>query len=306
MTQSEYMISRFDRAALLLPRELRSRLRELSAEQRSAVEEIRMRVGRPLTVLIGGAETEIGDENMSAAHINALLEIATTASPYSASDALKSGYITARGGFRIGLGGSVATENGQVRSWREFSSAAIRISREIVGCADGVMRELAEKKCAEPLLIISPPGCGKTTLLRDMARQLSDGTDISGGRPRRVGLCDERSEIAAMYGGRAQFDVGRHTDVIDACPKAEAAMMLLRAMNPEVIVMDEITAPEDIAAIERAVNCGVGIIATAHAESADDLSSRALYRRLLDTGVFRRAVLIRRGRTERAYEAVRL
>ena len=289
-----------------MPRELRNCLRELTGDERAQVEEIRLRVGRPLAVLSGGAETEIGREEIGAAHINALLEIATAASPYSAADALRSGYITARGGFRIGLGGSVATENGRVRSWREFSSAAVRVSREIVGCADGVMGELAEKKYTQPLLIISPPGCGKTTLLRDIARQLSDGGGASGAAPRRVGLCDERSEIAAMYGGRAQFDVGRHTDVIDACPKAEAAMMLLRAMNPEVIVMDEVTAAEDVGAIERAVNCGVGIVATAHAESADDLRSRALYRRLLDTGVFRRAVLIRRGRTERKYEAVRL
>lgn len=302
MTDNDYLVSRFDRAAVLLPQELRRELSGLSAGERAPAEEIRLRVGFPPTVLRCGEEFEVGKTAVNTGHISALLETVTCASPYSAADAIRSGYVTARGGFRVGLCGSVITENGRVSGFREFSSAAVRISREIIGCADGVLGKLENDKGFGSMLIISPPGCGKTTLLRDIVRRLSDGKTPFG--EKRIGLCDERSEIAAMYSGRAQFNVGRRTDILDACPKAEAAMMLLRAMKPDIIVMDEVTAPADIAAIEKTANCGVSIIASAHAESLCELKSRPLYRRLIGTGVFGRAVIISRKDGERKYGVI--
>ena len=306
MINNEYLVSRFDKAVMLLPQELRKSLCALTSVQKAQTEEIRLRVGFPLTVVCDGVETAVCQALINTAHIMSLLEIATLASPYSAADAMNSGYITARGGFRIGLGGSVATENGRICSWRGFSSAAIRISREIIGCADEVLKSLSSLGRSGSLLVISPPGCGKTTLLRDIVRQLSGGNAALGIIGKRVGLCDERSEIAAMYSGRAQFDLGCRTDIIDACPKAEAAIMLLRGMNPEIIVMDEVTAPEDVCAIEKSANCGVGIIATAHAGGIGDLSSRPLYLRLLNTGVFSGVVIISRAGERREYKVVSL
>ena len=152
-------------------------------------------------------------------------------------------------------------------------------------------------------LLLSPPGGGKTTLLRDLIRAVSDG---EGGPALRVGVADERGELAAMYQGEPQFSIGRQTDVLDGCPKGPALLMLLRGMNPQVLAADEITAPEDAAALEMAANCGVSLLCTAHAGSLEELKARPLYRRLLDEGLFRRLVIIERAGRERRYPVVEL
>ena len=152
-------------------------------------------------------------------------------------------------------------------------------------------------------LLLSPPGGGKTTLLRDLIRAVSDG---EGGPALRVGVADERGELAAMYQGEPQFSIGRQTDVLDGCPKGPALLMLLRGMNPQVLAADEITAPEDAAALEMAANCGVSLLCTAHAGSLEELKARPLYRRLLDEGLFRRLAIIERAGRERRYQVVEL
>ena len=197
----------------------------------------------------------------------------------------------------MGLCGTAVLENGQMRNLRSLSSVSIRIARQHPGAALPLLSGLMEGGRLCSTLIAAPPGMGKTTLLRDLVRCISDG---DGTPPLRVGLADERGEVAALYGGVPQLRVGRRTDVIEGCPKAQGAMLLLRAMNPQVLAMDEITAPEDVAALLTAAGCGAVLLATAHGEG-DELTRRPLYRTMLEERIFQRVVSIQRTEQGRSY-----
>ena len=155
-----------------------------------------------------------------------------------------------------------------------------------------------EIKRGEFIVFVGPSGCGKTTLLRDLVRLMSRGEQVP---PQRIALIDERDEIAVMYRGQPQMDVGPRTDILNGCPKAAAIPMVLRAMNPQIIALDELTVQEDLQAIAQAAGCGVGLLATIHAGSVEELQAKPLYRALLEGRVFRQAVLIRRGSAGWAY-----
>lgn len=291
----DYSISRFDEAMLLLPQTMRGNIRQLSSEKRKTAEEIRLRRGKPASVVLPDGEIDVGTEPVQRSDIDSLLDIATRASAHSFRESIKNGYITAKGGYRIGLGGTVILKNGEIEGFRELTSVSIRISKEFVGLSDKVF-------ISEPFkstLIISPPGCGKTTLLRDIIRKLSDGG-------LRMALADERSEIAAVWNGEAQMDVGKRTDVIDGCPKSQAVLMLLRAMNPQVIAIDEITQPNDIEAIREAANCGVELLASAHASDEKDLALRPVYKELLKQSIFKNVIIIIKKGGRRRYEVKKL
>ena len=154
-----------------------------------------------------------------------------------------------------------------------------------------LLPQLTENGVFLSTLILAPPGAGKTTLLRDLVRGLSDG-DV--GPPLRVGVADERGEVAALWQGEPQLYVGRHTDVIDGCSKAEGLSILVRGMNLQVVAVDEITDPADVRAITEAAGCGVALMATAHGTGREDLTRRAVYRALLGNGIFQRMVVIER------------
>ena len=276
----------FDEAAGCLPRELRLAAQSLPEEIRSSCEELRLRAGRYISwsdpfgehpILISGQPLPVSEDDL-----RMMVELATRSSFHSALERLRSGFVTLKGGHRLGLCGTVTTEGGMVRNFLHLSSVNLRIAREKPGVGEGLLPQLMEERRLASTLILSPTGNGKTTLLRDLVRQLSDGPQAL-----RVGLVDERGEVASLYHGVPQMNVGVRTDVVDGCPKSTGLLFLLRGMNPNVLAVDEITAPEDVEALTMAANCGVSLLATAHGGSREDLERRPLYRRLLEQGIFR-------------------
>ena len=287
----------FEQAAAVLPPELRQQALALPAQERERAEELRLRCGWPMAAVFPEGEISLGGRKIVTQDLELLLEIASRASVHAVLAQLREGYLTIEGGHRLGLCGTAVLENGQMRNLRSLSSVSIRIARQHPGAALPLLSGLMEGGRLCSTLIAAPPGMGKTTLLRDLVRCISDG---DGTPPLRVGLADERGEVAALYGGVPQLRVGRRTDVIEGCPKAQGAMLLLRAMNPQVLAMDEITAPEDVAALLTAAGCGAVLLATAHGEG-DELTRRPLYRTMLEERIFQRVVSIQRTEQGRSY-----
>lgn len=287
--QKNEFASRYDQAAAILPSRLRAAAMTLSDGEKVFAEEIRLRAGQPLTVLLPEGEREL-EARVEPEELETLCDIATEFSRYAAAETIRSGFLHVRGGFRIGLCGTAVMKDGVNTNLKNLSSAVIRIAREHKGAADGLAPRLFQGGTFINTLLLSPPGGGKTTLLRDLIRQLSQGGD--GVPPQRISLIDERGEVAVVWRGVPQMDVGPHTDVLDACPKALGIPIVLRAMNPQIIAVDEISVREDLSAVDLAAGCGAGLLATVHAGGVAELLRKPLYRELLERQVFRLAVRI--------------
>ncbi len=211
-------------------------------------------------------------------------------SVYAFEEELSKGYLTVAGGHRIGVVGQTVWDGSEVKSMKCFTALNIRISHEVKGVADKILSYLYEKDTLKSTLIISPPGCGKTTLLRDLVRKISNGSRQH--FPLNVSLIDERSEIASCYLGVAQNDVGVHTDILDACPKATGMMMVLRSMAPQVIAVDELGGKEDYVAIRQAFYLGCKLLATIHGTEYETLSANPYLKELLQPNGFERILFL--------------
>ncbi|MDY5564704.1 MAG: stage III sporulation protein AB [Candidatus Limivicinus sp.] len=284
----------FETACQLLPTPLRRRMETFTGRH---PEEIRLRLLRPPSLVINGRELELPGDRLSENELNQVLERATGASLHAAMPGIVSGYIGYKG-LRIGLCGSGIMNHGQLAGFRDFSSLAIRLPRECRGICNGFIDRLTQSGL-ENTLIVSPPGLGKTTLLRELIRVLSD-------RGTRVAVLDERNELSASTGGKQHFDLGRCSDVLVGVPKGTGVGMLLRGMNPQVIAMDEISAGEEKQVIERIIGCGVSILASAHGRDRHDMLRRPMYRELFEMGAFSNVLTISRDGENRRYSLERL
>lgn len=267
------------------------------------LQEIRLRVNSPLIIIYDNKEffvtkqSQLSNKEIEAVvitknEIRETMEYISNYSLYAFEEEIKQGFITIQGGHRVGIAGKIILDEDKVKSMKHISFINIRLSHQIKGCANIVIPYLIsnEKMDIHHTLIISPPRCGKTTLLRDIIRQLSNGeSDMDG---ITVGVVDERSEIGSCYMGIPQNDLGIRTDILDCCPKAKGMMMLIRSMSPRIIAVDEVGLGEDVEAIEYVINCGCKIIATVHGSSIEDVRSKPILGRLVKEKIFKRYIVL--------------
>ena len=266
------------------PEEIVRAITELPLKEACLIEEIRLRNGQFPSYLRNEREKRLLNIRTNSTALQEVIDLASGHSVYAVQQMLKNGFITIRGGHRVGVCGYGVYKSGELFSLRDVSSVNIRIARELRGIADSAVNFLWTHP--RSTLILAPPGRGKTTLLRDLIRQLSDRFFW------RISVADERMEIAACVDATPQLALGASTDVLSGVRKAQAIEMLLRTMNPQWIALDEITAEEDVEAICRASYCGVRFLATAHASSVSEMHERPIYRKLIASRVFSNVILI--------------
>ena len=282
---------------------IRQIIEKIDPRYLSTLEEIRIRENRPLMVTLSNRDYLVRPDGRlisknSGAYMvtnqdsSSILQLISDHSIYAIEEELRNGYITLRGGHRVGFTGKGVLEGGNIKTLKYISGFNFRISREIKGVANRVLPYITDEGEVLHTLIISPPQCGKTTLLRDLIRQISDGNTSLGLKGHKVGVVDERSELAGCYKGVPQNDIGIRTDVLDGCPKARGMIMLIRSMSPHVIATDEVGSSEDIFAIEEALNAGIKIITTVHGKDLEEISRRPLLKDLINNRIFKRIIIL--------------
>ncbi len=267
------------------------------------LQEIHLRADRPVLLTAGNREYGMTlqgemtrDINMAyrvgEKELEAILMHLCHYSLYAYEEEIARGFLTIQGGHRIGLSGQAVVEDGHIRSIKNITSMNLRIAHEVKGAADQILPYLYERGEFQNCLLISPPGCGKTTLLRDIIRQVSDGSRYAKGR--NVSVIDERSEIGGSYLGMPQNDLGERTDLLDACPKSQGMMLLLRSMNPYLVAVDEIGGEEDARSIRQLLKCGCHILASIHGEGLEDIRTKKGLEGLFEERAFKRYVILSR------------
>ena len=284
----------WEEALALLPEPMRTAARQ---QDRPEAEEIRLRLGQAPTLLSGGKEAVFCEKRVTGEQLYRILEKASGASLHTVLGALREGYLSCRG-LRLGVCGLASCGESGIEGFRHITSLAIRIPHELPGLCRPWFSALYPEGFRNTV-ILSPPGGGKTTALRDLIRELSD-------RGWRVAVADERNELSASDEGGVRFALGAHSDVMAGVPKWEAAELLLRSMNPQILAMDEIGSADDARILERLCCSGVGILASCHADSVDSLRRSPLFSVLAEKGLFACALVIRREYGRREYTVERV
>ena len=265
------------------------------------IQEIRIGIGKPC-ILIENQEEIILKNIVSKLDMKYIIQKISNYSIYAYEEEIRQGFITIKGGHRVGIAGQCVMENDRVKTIKNIVSLNIRICHEIIGCSDRIMRYINTKDRINNTIIVSPPGCGKTTLLRDIANKLS----CFG---KRVSIIDERSEIAASDMGIPRLQVGLRTDVLDNCKKSIGMIMAIRSLSPEVIICDEIGSEEDIRALFFAYNSGITIITTVHGYDINDVINRNSFSKLIENKIIKKIIVLSKrcgiGTIERVYDLER-
>lgn len=270
----------------------------------NVIQELRIKVGLPLIV-----ETNMGEKVIDYVCRMEDLKIITQRiskySLYAFEEDIRQGFITIKGGHRVGITGEWVIEKEKIKTIRNISSLNIRVTKEIIGAADSVIPYIINKNNVINTIIISPPKCGKTTLLRDITRNLSNGISSKGFKGKKISVIDERSEIAACFKGVPQMNLGIRTDVFDNCIKSEGMFMAIRSMSPEVIICDEIGTSKDVEALIKAFSSGVNIITSIHGYGIKDLYNREIFKELLINRIIRRVIVLGNSRGPGTIEQIK-
>jgi len=280
---------RYEEILKVLPQNISKLIKDILLEKQ--VQEIRIKIDKPIIINLAKGEIllpyVVKEEDMK----QILVKISNY-SLYAYEEEIKQGYITIRGGHRIGIAGECVLVKGEIRTIRNISSINIRICREVIGCSNELMKYISYNDRVYNTLIVSPPKCGKTTILRDIARNISEGMPIIGLRGKKVSIIDERSEIAACYNGVPQLNIGVRSDVLDNCLKREGMIMAIRSLSPDILICDEIGTKGDIEALNMAFNSGVNVVVTIHGYNIEDIYNRNIFKDLLDNKILERIVIL--------------
>lgn len=296
----------YDEICKILPKEISNIVKQYLQED--AVQEIRIKSGKPVILNLSYGE-KVLDYRTTSEDLKFMMAKVSNYSLYAFEEEIKQGYITLKGGHRVGLAGECVISNGEVRTIKNISSLNIRICREIIGSSNKIMNLITNNNRVYNTLIVSPPKCGKTTILRDIAKNISNGMykiNLSG---KKVTIVDERSEIAACYNGVPQMNVGIRTDILDNCLKKSGMIMAIRSLSPEVLICDEIGTKGDLEALNMAFNSGVNVIVTVHGYDIADVYGRAVFKDLIDNCILERIILLSNrkgaGTIEKVYKVSR-
>lgn len=278
------------------PKHIKEALEDnISEEEVNIIEEIRIRINLPIIVKLAEKE-KIIDYKVSTEDINYIFQKICENSIYAYQNQIANGFVTIKGGNRVGIVGTAVVQNGKVTNLNYVSGLNFRIAQEIIGCSNKIMPNIIRGETIYNTLIIAMPGMGKTTLLRDIIRNLSNGftdgnTKIKG---QNISVIDERGEISATYRGGSQNELGIRTDVLNDIPKAIGMKMAIRSMAPQIIAADEIGSVDDVNAIQYAICCGIKGIFTAHGNSVEDVKKNTELKSLIDNKIFEKFIIIKK------------
>lgn len=290
----------------ILPNSINNEVRKYFNEE--GLQEIRVKIGKQV-MLTTSKNERILEYVMTNEDLKYMMSKISNYSLYAFEEEIKQGYITIRGGHRIGLAGECVMSSGEVRTIKNISSLNIRICNEVIGSSNKVMKYITANNKVYNTLIVSPPKCGKTTILRDIARNISNGMYSLNLNGKKVTIVDERSEIAGCYNGIPQMNIGIRTDVLDNCLKKIGMLMAIRSLSPEVLICDEIGTEGDLEALNMAFNSGVNIVVTVHGNDINDIYNRRLFKGLIDNCILDRIIILSNkkgaGTLEKVYKVSR-